>query len=108
MLPTFIWSVPVKEKNGQGVTVLMSTVHFHRHVYAFILAQWCFVKQKESFKCCLQRKMEMCAKFSVFTKYTVSLNKTICSSFVLGVSLRIQTYHLTLVEFSYAHCYYTE
>lgn len=108
MLPTFVWSVPVKEKNGRGVTVLICTIHFHRHVYVFILVQWCFVKWKESFKCCLQRKMDMYAKYSIFTKYTVSLNKTICSSSVCsgGVSLHIQIYHLTLVEFNYMYCYY--
>lgn len=108
VLPTFIWSVPVEENNGQGVTVLISTIHFHRPVYAFILVQWCFVKWKEYLSAVCKGKWK-CMQSTLCSQSTLSLNKTICSSFVCsgGVSLSIQIYHLTLVEFSNMYCYYT-
>lgn len=73
MLPTFVWAVPVEEKNGQGVTVLTPTEHFHRRDLCFHVSSVASGATEGIFQCWLQRKMEMYAKYT-------SLNKANCSS----------------------------
>lgn len=92
MLPAFVWQVLVAEKNGWSVTVLISTINFHRHI--FISVQWCFVKWKESLS--VAKENGNYAK-PLYLQSTLLLNKTISSVCSGRISLCIPIYHLTLV-----------
>lgn len=104
MLPTFVWSVPVKEKNGWDVSVLISSIHFHRHVYAFIFSSVVFCKMEGIFKCCLQRKMEMYAKYSMFSSTLYhGIKQFAAHLFVLGEFLCVYKF-ITLPFCNLAVC----
>lgn len=104
MLPTFVWSVPVNEKKGRGVTVLISTIHFHRRVYAFVLARWCFAKWKESLSAVYKGKWK-CMQSTLYLQSTLYhwIKQFAVHLFVLGEFLCIYKF-ITLPLWNLVTC----